>query len=319
MAAQGVGQLQAIRSLSHFIDDTVLIRQYEIVPCALSNQGSPHYAAVRLYRGLFKPANEGLQYLSNMTRHFRIARELSRALADKLVDMHPSLRLNPLDVASYDRVVRNVEPYILVLTHFLESYRYGLADFAPTEEWMNSKKEPYDWVEFSILEGYNNVTRDRICSLYSMLKDILDWELDPAYHNRQLCNVFTFNEVPRSMYWDCLDIFIFGGIEAVKDIMAEPNSTRYPMIVRDHLARACPYGIGKFYAHRLPQSTLPTLDEAADMRVCELLPDYPQTVLNINRRKPNNGPYAPAIPRKWELYRFYYHLISYKGGMPSLL
>lgn len=290
---------------------TVLIHQDEILPGALSNPSSLYHTAHRLHRGRSQPEKMDLQYLFSIKGRCEIARGLSRALADKLMETHPALPLRRLDVALYDRVVRNIEPYILVLAHCLESYRDGLAEYVLPAR---VREIPWLCVELRILRGYNKDTCDRVCALYYMLKCILDRELQDAYVNGVRRNVFVYHYLWRHNYTDSLDIFIFGGIEAVKDIMVEPNSTRYRVIVRDHLARACPYGTWGSHARYLPRSTLRTYDPAVDAKVCRLLPDYPHGLLSIGFR----GDYGFWPLMQWELYRFYEYLRTHEGDQPSL-
>ena len=115
-------------------------------------------------------------------------------------------------------------------------------------------------------------------------------------------------------YSNCVDIFTFGGLEAVKDIMKVPDSKGYHMIIVDHCARACP-GIR---AHGLPASTLPRIDRAAVRSICRLLPPLSLPILD---------PYLLWLFRfseerrfrKLEVDRFYKHLTTYEGDEPDLL
>ena len=69
----------------------------------------------------------GFQTLFGMAGRSQVAKEASSALADKLLVTHPSLPLRRLERSSYDRFIRNVQPYAPVLVHCLECYRDGLA------------------------------------------------------------------------------------------------------------------------------------------------------------------------------------------------
>ena len=255
MASQDVGQLRAIRGSSRLLNATALMYQHEIVWGALNNPSSPYSTVHRLYHGLYQPVNPGLQYFLGMSRRCEIAKELSIALADKVVETHPSLPGVQLKTASYGKFVRNIEPYILALADFFECYRDGLASYA---NHTTSPQIPFDAVELSVLSSkYNRETVYRICSLYYMLKLILDRDLRNWEVNGVLRKMFVYHDVNRVSYNDSVGIFTFGGIEAVKDIVAEPDRKCYPLIIYRHSARAFPYDTWVFLNHKLPPSTLP--------------------------------------------------------------
>ena len=302
MAVQNLRRLKAIRASSRLFKEAVEMH-YAIFLDAFTSRSSV---------SLYKPAKYEFQNLFRVARRCQISKELSSALADELLVIHPSLPLTRLERSSYDRFIKNVQPYLLALGHFLERYRDRLAKYSLTNHRPVSPI-PCIQVEHSILSSsYDAETVYRICVLYDMLKRILDHDLNAHAIRRRPNNMFDLHNVSRRNYTDSLDIFIFGGLEAVKDFLAEPDPGNYPFINAIHLARACPHVLQnrrapKLSLSRLPKfspSTLPELDQLATQNICQLLPNTPQRILNL-RRLPSAKFSAARNWRKRGLDRFY--------------
>ena len=314
MAVLDVGQLQAIRGSDHFYNRTIQLRQGEIVSSALDRRNSLYRTANRLYHGLRQPTIPGFNYLFGIARRCDIAKQLAGALVDQLLEINFSLPETRLDEASYDRFIRNVRPYLLALAHFFECYRDGLVGYTGANGTLF--QPPSSRVEISVLSSkYNQETVWRISALYLMLKSILDHKVGNLYGRGLKVAMNELLDLGPTNYSDCVDIFTFGGLEAVKDIMAAPDPKQYPWIIVDHFARACP-GIPR--AHALPASTLPRIDRAAARRICHLLPPISVPILD---------PFLLSLFRfseerrfnKLELDRFFKHLTTYEGDQPDLV
>ena len=319
LAAQNVGQLQAIRGFSRFLNKSIKVNEYTLVRDALTSRDSRYYIVHSLYRGLYKPINPGFRYLFSMARHYEIAKGLSSALADKLVHKHPSLPLKRLKRSSYDRFIRNVEPYVLALAHFLECYRDELANYAVSANQTTFIPIPCVVVERLILSSrYDEETVYRICTLYDMLKGILDRDLNSHGISHRSSNMFELHDVIRRNYTDSLNIFVFGGLEAVKDLLAEPDPASYHSIIDAHFKRAYPDTMPPTRPHNLPPSILRRLDWEASRKICQLLPDHPHRILNLHRLRFAGHP-APRCWRERGIDRFYQHLVKYEGEEPGLV
>ena len=110
MDVQNSGHIQATRGSSPFFNATVEIH------FAVFLEAFPSHSSVSLY----KPATFELPYFFRMVPRCQMAEELSSALPDKLVDTLPSLALTGLERSSYDRFIKNDQPCLLALSHFLE-------------------------------------------------------------------------------------------------------------------------------------------------------------------------------------------------------
>lgn len=311
MAVLDVGQLQAARGSCKLINRTIQIRQDEIVSSSLDRKNSLYRTANRLYHSLHQPNNPDFKYLFRIARRCDIAKQLAGALADQLLEIKSSLPEIRLDEASHDRFVRNVGPYLLALAHFFECYRDSLASYsgATNTPFLSTR------VEISVLSSkYSRETVWRISALYLMLKSIIDHKVGNLYGRGLKITMSELLDVGPTNYSNRVDIFTFGGLEAVKDIMTARDSKRYHRIIVDHFARACP-GIR---AHDLPASTLPHIDRAAARRICHLLPPLSLPILD---------PYILWLFRfsgerrssKLELDRFVKHLTTYEGDEPDLV
>ena len=254
-----------------------------------------------------------------MKRRREIAKGLSIALAYKLFHTHPALPLRRLKGASYNRFIRNVQPYVLALAHLLECYRDELARCALPTNPKASHPIPCVDLKQSILSSrYDEETAYRICTLYDMLKRILDHDLDNHGNSHQSSNMFDLHDVHRHNHTVSLNIFVFGGLEAVKDLLLEPDPGCYSSIIDDHFAKACPDARPPPHRHSLPPSTLRRLDRPDIRKICQLLPDHPHRIPNLHRLRFAEFP-APRGWRKRGLDRFYRHLVSHKGKMPTLV
>lgn len=316
MAAQDVGQLQAIRRSNKYLNTTILKNQYDIVRYALHNKTSQYYTVSRLYYNLCLPVNPGFSYLFSIARRCDIAKQLAVALATQLQKTHYSKSSDSqfpgkrFDEASYVRFIRNVLPYIHALAHFFESYRNGLFNYQFEPRFARYTRLSADTVECHMLRSiYDRETVDRICTLYGELKYILYRRLGGAH---SMITMSRLRLIRGSDDFDFVKLFTFGGIEAVKDTMVQPSRARRCEILKDHFARALPDSFTR--AHTLPPSTLSKIDRTAAAKIGRLIPrrmciledewvGYPKELRSMDK----------------EQDRFYEHLVTYKGDDPKLI
>ena len=125
-----------------------------------------------------------------------------------------------------------------------------------------------------------------------------------------------------SVHYSHPEIFTFGGLEAIKDIMEQSESGACLSVLEDHFARACPDLFTR--DHALPTSTLSKVDRAGAEKVCCLLPPATYRVLNtcpvfnLDLMNYYGIPQEPCW-KKQELHRFYDHLLNYEGDEPMLI
>ena len=328
MAAQDVGQLGAIRCSSSFHNTTLLANQSSVVNALNSKCSLNHYAS-RIYDDSHQPVIPDFKSFYRIARICDIAKSLAVALAaqlEKPPNLHCSpqyLPSSPFDPASSGRFVKNVLPYMLALGHFFECYRDGLDNYVPDPGPVNPRRSPSDIVADSIIcSRYNRETRYRIYALYLVLKRILDEHLFSRTHENHLITMATLLDIRGCSYTysteryeaDSTDVFTFGGLDAVKDVIAQPTIELRLGVLEDHFTRACPEHIAR--AHTLPPSTLSQVDRASAARICRLLPRCSVPVLDIGPRIVNVGQYYTF--EREDLESFYKHMTTYEGDEPNL-
>ena len=326
MAAQDVHQFRAIRLCSKSFEKTISIHQDSIVWAALNSKKSIYRTASVLRRRRYRAASifglsplqpviPDLQHLFGMARRCDIARQLASSLASLFQTTQFSFKGTRLSEASRARFIRNLEPYALALAHFFECYRNGLAHYEPVTR-------QYSWsneVQLSILSDiYKKETVFRICALYSVLTSILDNKVhhlisEPRFSAR------TMLDWEVKYYSGCIEIFTFGGLEAVTALLMETDKRRYLNIIEKHFARAFPFLSLTNLTVSLPASTLPTISYVSTRRVYSRLPhNKPQLPLDFDYLRTRGYPEG-MCSKDQEIDRFYQHLLTYEGNAPDLL
>lgn len=324
IASKSIAQLQAVRRSDKFHNHTILANELDVVQYAVARRNSPLYTANRLHHSLYQPGNHDLRYLFRIARKCYIAKQLAAPLAARFQTngYHPSSSKSQpsgkfVDGASYGRFVKNMVPYILALDHFLECYRNGLVSYVPDPRHANSVLNPSFRVEFSILSrNYNRETVYRICSLYDNLNYLLDLQIPSRIRDGRDIMMMSLLHISGCSYSGHADIFTFGGLEVIKDMMEQSESEACLYILEDHFARALPDLLTR--DHALPTSTLSKVDRAGAERICRLLPPASCRVLNLDILKYYGFPQE----RCWkiqELHRFHDHLTNYEGDEPELI
>ena len=349
VAAQSVQQLQAVACSCKFLRHSVVKNQSDIVWYAFNLNDSPYYTAGQLYHKLPPYYTPGQLYRKfslpgnlDLKTLFRVARicDIAKQLAVGLADEHYESPSEPC----YDRFVRNVVPYILALGHFFEHYRDGLVSYVPGSGPANDVRRASTRIGNDILVSrYNERTVLRICTLYHLLKDILDRDLDrydrPCDDGRY-CYTETISHQQGTEQNDVFDIFIFLGFDAVKDVMVqkdkrvelvlepERNSTDgirliAPLhdIIENHFARDVPWCFepwddDEHLDHPLPPSTRPPLNRDNTEKISGLLPD--PSIPGLEALSIGGFPQTPKAQEK-ATARFYKYLECYNGNDPQLL
>ena len=96
-------------------------------------------------------------------------------------------------------------------------------------------------IQYCLSSILDEETAYRTYVLYDMLKRILNHDLNAHAIRRRPHIMFESYIVSRRNYAVSLDIFIFGGLEAVKDFLAEPDPSNYPSLTAIQLERAYPH------------------------------------------------------------------------------
>ena len=272
MAGQDIGQPEAIRRSGHLYNGLVLQNERSIK--------TAKSLAVALAAHLEKP----------------------RPLRSKYWPDH--LPRSPLDPASSGKFVKNVIPYMLALSHFLECYRNKLADDIPDSDPVNRR-----FADPILSQTYNKESIYRISALYHILYQVLGRHL---YRRNDKCRPITMAallKIGRCSYTgstnkyapDITDVFAFGGLDAVNDVIAQPTMKLSLSVLEEHFTRACPELGAR--AHIMNTSTLAQVDRARAERICRRLPRRNEPILFI---------------RPFTIASFYKHLTTYEGDEPKL-
>ena len=324
-----MAQLRAIRISGPCHNTIVLLYQRSIIT-ALSSKSSGYNCASRIYNISHQPVIPDFKYLYRIARICDIAKSLAVALATQLKKPHyrihspDHLPRIPFDPASSRRFVKNVLPYLLALGHFFECYRDGLANYVPHPATVNPIQPPSARVAFYILFGrYNQETRYRICALYHVLKRVFDEHLFcRTQENRSitmaaLLNIrgCSYTERIDGYTSDSTDVFTFGGLGAIRDVIAQPTIKLRLGVLEKHFARACSGHIVR--AHTLPPSTLSQVDRASAERICRLLPHRTIPILHTETSVLAGGR-SSSYQMRQDLEPFYEHLTTYEGDEPNL-
>ena len=173
----------------------------------------------------------------------------------------------PNQACSTTKVAENVYPYIIAMFHFFEKYRAALATSAPT----SAKKIK------ELLAQYNKETAYRIRCLYHLLLEIIKQKFPPLnlLRTSRLLNVPCLTDIARSdrLY---LEMFVFGGLEAVTDIIAQTSlRARRDHLIAHYAATTAISALvtddSKCHLIPLPKPLLPKLDYKTTTKIsCRL-------------------------------------------------
>lgn len=137
-------------------------------------------------------------------------------------------------LATTIRMGENLRPYLLALGHFFEEFRIGLPKFPSGSPPAPAK------VEGEILEAnYNEQTVQRMCLTYKILNQILDQKFMVERPTIR-------DQLPVALPWlryhpsAPVDMFIFGGLEMVKDMMTHPRLIDRRVYAASHFSKTTP-------------------------------------------------------------------------------
>ena len=219
-------------------------------------------------------------------------------------------------LATTIKMGENLRPYLLAIGHFFEEYRIGLPKFPRRYLTFTLAK-----FEGAILKAnYNEETVRRMCLTYKILNQILDQKFIGGKPTIQ-------DQLPYRTPWKPsplapVDMYIFGGLEMVMDIVTHSRLTDRLKYAASHFSKTTPAPMpvvgGNSLAVALPPSVLGrrlSLNKSA--LICELFP-HPGPLLVSRLEYCGFSRVEPA--EELDMDRdFLEYLKSYDGEEPQLV
>ncbi len=163
----------------------------------------------------------GLSHRYYVVEH--VARFLARFHLVHAVHAHsvapPSFFFDrPEYVAIINGMVRNMKPYLLMLYHFIEMYREGLAEISFTDE--VSIEEQRNRVEARIIRQYNCHVIHRLCAMSDFLLKVTVRRLRSASNAGRLERLLRGWSRDSASEAQCMELLVIGTLEAVNKSVA---------------------------------------------------------------------------------------------------
>ena len=317
MAAE---QLPLFRCLCKAFHKIVTENEAAIVLAALKNDWY-RTASKLYYRHIYYPRPPpNTLHLNDLYRLARLcdsARNLAFLIAqNEIIDLirdseHTSI--TPDQDCSVTQIAANLYPYIVTLFHFLGNFRISLASFIPDPHVAYSytifARRPSSHIERQLLAQYNKETVFQLCSLYYILLEIVEGKLP-----REDITTLPF----RSFDFNYLQILVFAGLEAVRDVIAKGSISTRVRYIRSHYDQTMV--VPDTSSHRdlvpLPKSILPRLDHQMTSHLCRRLP-LAEDLLNLENA--GGWGYPGEIDEDAEEGKFLEYLATHDGAEPRLV
>ena len=315
-------QLLLFKRLCKAFQKVVTENESAIVTAALKNDW--YRTASKLYYTHIyfpRPPPNTLHFndLYRLARRCDSARNLAFLIAQNeitdLIRDSQNTSIAPDQIRSVTQVAANLYPYLVALFHFLETYRFRLATFVPDPHFVYSyavfARKPSTQIEKQLLALYNKETVFRLCSLYWILVKIIEEKVPDT-------GLVTLPF--RSSDFNYLQILIFGGLEAVRDVIAKDSVSARVTHIRAHYKKAMdmPGSLSRRKRDlvRLPKPILPRLDQQMRGHLCRRLPSA-EDLLHLE----NAGlwGYPGEIDEDAEEGKFLEYLGTHAGAEPRLL
>ena len=273
--------LPLFRSLCQRFHDIVATHQSPIVTAAFRN-GRYRTVSKLYYPHIFSPRPPPMTLHVNdlylLACRCDSARKLAHLLAEHhvidLIRASQHSGIAPSQACSITQISDNIYPYVIGLFHFMDSYRSALA----TSDHHDDSHKGFAQIfssrtEIQLLAQYNNLTVYRLCYLYNLLLRIVQQKIPSV---GLACLPRRLGLPYRCMSY--LDIFIFGGLEAVSDVMVKRSIRIRVEHLRAHYSKSAAnslsYSTDRAYTSSviLPKAILPWLDDQMTSDLCRRLP-----------------------------------------------
>ena len=324
-------ELPLFRSLCRASHDFVTVNEHSIVFSVLKND-LYRTASKLYYRHIYHPHPP--PYILHVNDLYQVARrcDSARHLASLLAQNHfidlirtsEHTGIGPNHAYSVTKVAENIYPYLIGLFHFLENFRHDLATFVADPRYANSVRTPGSQVEIRLVAQYTKETVYRISSLFHLLTKIVrlrvPWnDLMSMSSILRLLPIADYIEPDRCK----LDLFILGGLEAFRDIVAQNSVSARVDYLLAHYNQVMPIPLPFTYNRRihttlvpLPKPILPELSRQTAIDTCLRLPI---ALLILDLLGAGLWGYKPDLDRHAVEGRFLGYLATHEGPEPQLL
>lgn len=175
-----------------------------------------------LYRPLAVPGPFDLDQLFRLSHRFHVVEHISIFLAKFHVIqvhrlIHPSMVEQPEHAIVVENMARKMNPYLLMLYHFIEMYRAGLAAAVGTHQYSSGppNEDLSSRVEAEIIRQYNARAIRRLCAMSKFLVRVIARRLRPASY----AGVFErflrgWSKTPASEA-QCMELLVIGSLETI--------------------------------------------------------------------------------------------------------
>lgn len=159
---------------------------------------------------------------------------------------------------TYQDAIQDVEPYFLLLGHFLEAFRANFVYLMTRGFNWDSRDAIASLLSSWTLRHYHPYASVRVCLVYRDLMDKLARRLrPPSYANAAERGLRGWTRDPAKPE-ECRDIAVFGGLESVYSIMCTP-SYRHRMRAMDRCLSEQTGRLGKGKHYTMAAPTMPPL------------------------------------------------------------
>lgn len=194
-----------------------------------------------LYRPL-APVPLELGVLFDLSHRWHVVDHIAVFLARfHLIQFHhltpPSLVEQPENAAIVNNMARNMRPYLLMLYHFIEMYRAGLAQA------VNAHKTVADIpsedlrcrVEAQILRQYNGHVIHRLCAMSNFLIKVIVRRLRPASYAGGLERLLRGWSRDPASEAQCMELLVIGSLETINQTVTLPGFPARIAAIERHL------------------------------------------------------------------------------------
>lgn len=259
-----------------------------------------------LYRPLSIPWPLNLDQLLGLTHRFYVVEHISIFLAKfHLIQVRrlnpPSLVDQPENAITAKNMAGKMKPYLLMLYHFIEMYRAGLAEAVRTHQYPSGppSENISRQVEAEIIRKYNGNAIRRLCLMSKFLVKVIARRLRPASYAGKFERFLRGWSKDPASEAQCMELLVIGTLETInKTITLSGFPARiaaiernlqgfYAMKTPDHRSSRSMSIISRRSSTAsdipgLSNTIMPRLDPETLNRISQILPER-DDFLNVER------------------------------------
>lgn len=282
---------------------TIDLNQASIVRHLINQEPLRRFAI--LYQPLAAPTPYTLNQLFGLCHRFHVVDHLADFLAKLMVTQLnritlPELADHPGLLAVAKNMTLKMQPYLLMLFHFLETYRAELVEAVKTCDISveNVREATHRQAEAHVVRQYNgHVIHDLVSLSRLLIRGIGRKQLRPSSYAGMLERRLRGWSTKPASEEQCMRLFVIGGLESVYMVISLPDYSKRIDALKRHLQhlsskpmdpqlarRFCVMSRNNRHMKSRPElsTIMPPLDEPIANRISQLLPNQ-DDFLNIQR------------------------------------